>query len=83
MFVATAINFLLSTLVTGAEVSIFIVSIRKALILDIDYPLSVKLGLVKKVVWNLDIVIDWTGTMTSVGANLRLSLPDSVLNNAL
>ena len=83
MFVATAINFLLSTLVTGAEVAIFIVSIRKALILDIDYPLSVKLGLVKKVVWNLAIVIDWAGTMTSVSTNLSLPARDSISNNAL
>ena len=80
MFVATAINFLLSTLVTGAEISIFVVAFRKALILDIDYPLSEKLGSVKKVVWNLEIVIDWAGTMISVSTDL--SLLDSVSNNA-
>jgi len=77
VFVATVINFVLFSLVTGTQVAIFVVSIRKALILDIDYPLSEKLEVVKKVVWNLDIVIDWAGN-TPVSTNLFL--PDSVFN---
>ena len=40
MFVATVINFLLSSLNTGVEVVIFILFIRTTLILDIEHPLS-------------------------------------------
>lgn len=58
MFVATAINFLLCSLVTGTQVAIIVLSIRTTLVLDIDYPLSEKLELVNKVAWNLDIVLD-------------------------
>ena len=64
MFVATAINFLVSTVVTGIQVTIFIRAIREALIIDMDYPLSEKLELVTKVVWNFDIVVDWAGTIS-------------------
>ena len=78
MFAATAINFLLSSVVTGTQVAVFIGTIRKVLILDTDYPLSGKLELVKKVVWNLDIVIDWAGTI-SVSTNLPR--PDAVTND--
>ena len=60
MFVAIAI---LSSLVTGTQVAIFVLSIRNALILDIDDPLSEKLELVKKAVWNLYIIVDWTGNI--------------------
>jgi len=76
MFVATAINFLLTSLVIGTEVSMFIVSIRKALILDTDYLLSEKLELVKNVMWKLDIAIEWTG---SIPVSTNLLLPDSWL----
>ena len=72
MFVATAINFLLSSLVTGTQVSVFIGTIQKGLILDIDYPLSEKLGSVSKVVWDLDIVIDWAGTISVSPTSLSL-----------
>ena len=61
MFVATTVNFLLCSLVIGTQVAIFVVSIRTALILDVDHPLSEKLELVKRVVWNLDIALDWAG----------------------
>ena len=64
MFVATTINFLASSVVTGIQVTIFSGAIRKALILDVDYPLSEKLELVTKVVWNFDIVVDWAGTIS-------------------
>ena len=79
MFIATAINFLLTSLVVGIEVAIFIATIRKALIVDTDYPLSGKLELVNKVVWKLDIAIEWAG---SISVSTNLSLPDSVANNA-
>ena len=62
MFIATTINFLLCSLVTGTQVALFVASTRTALILNIDYPLSEKLELVKKVVWNLDIALDWAGS---------------------
>ena len=77
MFAATAINFILSSLVTGTQVAIFIAPIRKALILDVDYPLLEKLELAK-VVWNLDIAIGWVGSTT---VSTSLSLLDSVSNN--
>ena len=69
MFVATTINFLLTSFVTGTQVAMFIVSIRKVLTLSVDDPLSEKLELVKKMVWNLDIAIDWVGN-TPVSTNL-------------
>ena len=78
MFVATTINFLLSSLVAGAEVSIFVGSIGKVLILDIDYPLPAKLELLKNAVWNLYIAVDWAG---GISASTNPSLPDSVTNN--
>ena len=43
MFTATIISFLLSSLSSGTQVAEFIVFIRKALILDIDYRLPEKL----------------------------------------
>ena len=74
--VATAINFLLSSLVTGTQVTIFVVSIRKAV--DIDYPLE-KLDLVKKAVWNLYLIVDWAA---NIPVGIVLSLLDSLSNNA-
>ena len=79
MFVAIAINFLLSSLVTGTQVAIFVLSIRQTLIFDIDYPLSEKLELVEKGVGNLNITIGWAGNI-AVGINLLLL--DFVSNNA-
>ena len=38
MFIATIVNFLLFSLNAGIQVSLFIVLIRKSLILDIDRP---------------------------------------------
>ena len=40
LFIVTIINFLLSSLSTRTEVAIYIVFIRKALILNINYLLS-------------------------------------------
>ena len=77
MFVATVINFVLSSLDTGAQVAGFVVSIRKGLTLDIDFPLSEKLELVRRAVWRLDIAIDWAENIP-VSTNLNPSLLDFV-----
>jgi len=74
MFVATVINFLLSSLNTGTHVVVFITSIRKALILDIDYPLLGKPQLVNTALQNLNIVDFWAGILP---VSNNPSLPDS------
>ena len=56
MFIVTAINFLLSSLSTGYQISGFIVFIRKALILDIEYPLSEKPESVNSALQNFNMV---------------------------
>ena len=71
MFVATVVNFLLSSLNTGSRVAIFIMSIRKALTLDIGYLLSEKSELVKIALRNVNIVSIWT---TSLPVSITLSL---------
>jgi len=71
MFVMTAINFLLSSVYTRTELAIFIVFIQKALILDIDYPLSAKPALVNNAVQNLTLVQFWSGNLP-VSSNLSL-----------
>jgi len=73
MFVATVINFLLSSLNTGTQVAGFIVFVRKALILDIDYPLSEKRVLVNKALQSVNEVSNWA---FSLPVSVRLSLPD-------
>jgi len=60
MFAATVVNFLCCSLSTGTEVAGFIMLIRKYLILDIDYPLSEKLGLVDNALRNMNLVIAWS-----------------------
>ena len=73
MFVTTVINFLLSSLNTGTHVAIFIVFIRKALVLDIDYPLSKKPELVNNALQNMNIVTLWSQTLP---VSIKLSLLD-------
>ena len=46
MFVATVMNFLLSSLNAGSVIAAFVFFIRRALVLNIDYPLSGKPQLV-------------------------------------
>ena len=77
MFVATVVNFLLSSLNTGTHVAVFIMSIRKALILDIDYPLSEKPQLVNNALQTLNVVEFWSGILP---VSRNLSMPDSVPN---
>ena len=59
MFAATVINFILSSVNTGSQVAEFIVYIRKALILDIDYPLSKEPELLSDALLNTNIVGAW------------------------
>ena len=59
VFVTTVINFILSSLNTGTQVALFIVFIRKALILDIDIPLSEKPEIINSALQNLNIVANW------------------------
>ena len=76
MFVMTVINFLLFSLYIGAFVTAFITMfIRKALILDIDYPLTEKLELVNNALQNLEIVELWSANLL-VRSNMLL--PDSL-----
>jgi len=70
-FIMTVINFLLSSLRIGTEVSDFVVYIRKAFILDIDYPLSEKLELAGNALQNLLIVVFWSDNLP-VSSNLSL-----------
>ena len=74
MFVVTVINFLLSSLYTGSQVAIVIVYIRKALILDIDYPLSETPELVGNALRDVRIVWNWA---TYLSVSTKLSLSDS------
>ena len=72
MFIATIINFILSSLNTGIQVALFIVFVRKVLILDIDYPLSEKTELADRAMQNLNTVGFWAGNIP-VSINLPLS----------
>jgi len=75
MFVATVINFLLFSLDTGTRVAGFIVLVRKALILDIDYPLSEKRVLVNKALQSVNIIANWASAFP---VSIKLLLPDSI-----
>ena len=79
MFVATVINFILSSLNTGSQIAEFIVSIRKALILDINYPLSEELELLNNALRNPNVVALWAANFP---VSIELSLSDSVSINA-
>jgi hypothetical protein len=71
VFIATIINFLLSSVNAGTQVVQFIVFIRKVLILDIDHPLSEKRELVDNALHNLDIVNFWAADLP---VSVKLSL---------
>ena len=71
MFGVTVINFLLFTLTVGIETAIFTVLIRKALILDIEYPLSKKRGSINNALQDLKIVSFWTRGLP-VSSNMLL-----------
>ena len=60
MFTVTVINFLLFSLTVGIETVMIAVLIRKALILDIEYPQLEKPKLVNDALQNLNIVSYWT-----------------------
>jgi len=79
MFAATVINFLLSSLNTGTQVAIFIGFIRQVLILDVDYPLVEKLGLVVNSLQNVTIANVWAANLP---VSFKLSLSDHVSNYA-
>ena len=65
MFAATVINFLLSSLCNGSAVATFIVFIRKALILNIDYPLSAweQPALINNALHNFYTVYLWAASL--------------------
>ena len=75
MFVTTVMNFILFSLNTGTQVAVFITSIRKALVLDIDYPLSVKPDMVSGALPNMSTVANWA---ISLAVSVELSLLDPV-----
>ena len=78
MFGATVVNFLLSTMDTGSQIGVTVVLIRKALVVDVDSPLSEKSELADHESWSLPDVIDtWAG---SLAVSIILSLPDSTTN---
>ena len=77
MFMMTIINFLLSSLNTGTGVAAFVVFVRKALILDIEYPLSEKPELVNNALQNLNIIIYWTDNLP-VSSSLSLLVSVSI-----
>ena len=60
MFTVTVISFLLFSLTVGIETAMIAVLIRKALILDIEYPQLEKPKLVNDALQNLNIVSYWT-----------------------
>jgi len=75
MFVATAVNFLFFSLTIGNKITGFIIFVRKALILDIDYPLSEKRVLVNNAMRSVNIVADWA---TVFPVSIKLLLPDPI-----
>ena len=75
MFAVTVINFLLFSLTIGNHVAAFIVYIQKALILDIDYPLSERLDMVGQATKSTNVVGNWTAYLP---ASIKLSLSDLV-----
>ena len=80
MFATTVVNFLLSILRTAGEVAGFVVSIRKALVIDIDYPLSEKPELVHGALRNMNLVGFWAGDLP---VSIKSSLPDPTYSYSL
>lgn len=72
VFVATVINFLLFSIRAGSDIAKFVVFIRTALILDINYPLLEDQELVNNAIGSVDTVITWTQTLP-VSSNLLRS----------
>ena len=75
MFAATVVNFLLSSLETGTEVALFIVLIRKALVVDINYPLVERADLIGNALQSVSIIGLWAGYLPV--SIIELSLPDT------
>ena len=75
MFTVNVINFLLFSLYTGIYIVEFILLIRKAVILDMDYPLSEKLQLVNNALWQMDVVSVWASVLP---VSIKLSPPDPI-----
>ena len=64
MFVMTVINFLLFSLEFATRLVVFIdVAIRKAIIVDIYYPLPGKGKVVNDALKNLNIILLWSGNL--------------------
>ena len=75
MFVATAINFLLASLNTGAAVAEFVVVVRRALILDIDYSPAENQELIDNALANVYTISAWAETLP---VSIKLLIPDPV-----
>ena len=75
MFIVTIVNFLLFSVNTGNQIAGFTFLVRKALVLDIDYPLSEKRVLVNNVLHNLDIIYFWTGYLPVSISSCRCHIP--------
>ena len=63
MFAVTVINFIISSLSIGIIVAPFIMAIRKAPILNVDYPLSEKPDLNNNALQNMRIVGIWAADL--------------------
>ena len=77
MFIMAIVNFLLYSLNVGIQVACFIVFIRTALTLDIDYPLSGRSELIDNALENLDVIRSWASFLP-VSVNLLLLDPVSI-----
>ena len=75
MFTATVVNFFLAILNIGTEFVEFIVSIRKTLILNIEYPLSERQELVINASQNVTTLNNWARNLP---VSIKLSQSDPV-----
>ena len=78
-FAVAIINFFLSGLYAGIEVFIFVLFVRNALVLNIDYPLSKKLELINQAKRKFGIVQLWS---LNLPVSRDLLLLDSASTNA-
>ena len=74
-FAVTVTNFILCSLSTGTTVAPLIVAIRKALILDIDHPLSEMPALINNALHDVNIINVWA---SDVPVSIKLLLLDPV-----
>ena len=74
ILIATAINFLLSSLNSGIEVVRFIVYIREVHISDIDYPLGEKSMLLRSALLNASFIHSWAASFP-VSKTRRCQIP--------